>query len=71
MADTEPLKVRAAAWAGAVVGVVWRALPGMIPVGLLAWGASWAWPPGGPLTAGALLLADQVASRWPKRGGPR
>jgi hypothetical protein len=71
MADTEPWKVRAAAIAGLAVGAVWRALPGLIPVGLLAWGASWAWPPGGPLTAGGLLLADQIASRWPHRGRPR
>lgn len=67
----EPWKVRLAAPAGAVVGALWRAAPGLLPVALLTWGAWMAWPPGGPLTAGGLLLADRIADRWPRRREPR
>ncbi|MER5678682.1 hypothetical protein ABT081_17245 [Streptomyces sp. NPDC002238] len=62
---------RLAGVAGAVTGVLWRALPALLGVGLVAYGAWLAWPPAGFLAAGALLLADQVADRMPrgKSGG--
>ncbi|MFJ8871084.1 hypothetical protein ACIRD6_35695 [Streptomyces sp. NPDC102473] len=62
---------RSAGVAGAVTGVLWRALPSLLGVGLVAYGAWLAWPPAGFLAAGFLLLADQVAGRMPrgKSGG--
>jgi hypothetical protein len=62
--DKEPLTVRLAAPLGTAVGAVWRAFPALLAVGLLSFGAWLAWPPAGFLTAGGLLLADQVADRW-------
>ncbi|WP_037852945.1 hypothetical protein [Streptomyces sp. NRRL S-1824] len=58
---------RSAGVAGAVTGVLWRALPSLLGVGLVAYGAWLAWRPAGFLAAGALLLADQVADRLPAR----
>ncbi|MEV0779183.1 hypothetical protein [Streptomyces sp. NPDC050428] len=60
--------VRSAGVAGTVTGALWRALPSLLGVGLVAYGAWLAWPPAGFLAAGALLLADQVADRLPRRG---
>ena len=48
---------------GMAVGVLGRALPGLTGVGLVSYGAWLAWPPAGFLTAGVLVLADQVADR--------
>lgn len=67
----EPWKMRVAAAAGAAAGALWRAAPGTAIVGLLTWGAWMAWPPGGPLTAGGLLLADRIAESWPRRRGTK
>lgn len=69
MPGMEPLTVRLAALAGVALGAVWRAAPGLIAVGLIAAGAWMAYRPAGPLVAGALLLADQVADRMPRRRG--
>lgn len=49
--------------AGLAVGATWRALPGLAGLGLISYGAWLAWPPAGFLTAGVLVLADQVADR--------
>lgn len=58
---------RLAGAAGAVVGVLWRALPSLVGLGLVAYGAWLAWRPAGFLVAGALVLADQVADRVAER----
>ncbi|MFD7774268.1 hypothetical protein [Streptomyces sp. NPDC059753] len=63
-------QARWAAFAGAVgmaVGALWRALPGLAGLGLISYGAWLAWPPAGFLSAGALVLADQVADRIVRR----
>lgn len=60
-------RLAAAAAAGAAVGAVWRALPGLVGVGLLSAGAWLAWPPAGFMTAGSLVLADHIYDRLPKR----
>ena len=49
-----------AAAAGVAVRVVLRALPGLLGLLLLSVGAWLAWPPAGPMVAGALLIADRV-----------
>lgn len=59
-------QARWAGLAGAVgmaVGVLGRALPSLTGVGLVSYGAWLAWEPAGFLTAGGLILADQVADR--------
>lgn len=48
---------------GMAVGVLGRALPSLTGLGLVAYGAWLAWSPAGYLTAGVLVLADQVADR--------
>ena len=70
MPGTEPLAVRLAAPLGAAVGVVWRAFPVLLGWALVSVGAWLAWPPAGFLTAGGLLLADQVADRLAIRRRP-
>jgi hypothetical protein len=51
-------------------GLVVRALPGLAGVGLLAGGAWMVYHPAGLITAGALVLADTVATgRGNRRGG--
>jgi hypothetical protein len=59
-----------AARAGALVRVVLAALPGLLGLVLLAVGAWLAWPPAGLMVAGALLLADRVASARRPGGEP-
>lgn len=54
--------------AGLVVGAVWRALPSVVGLGLVSYGAWLAWRPAGFLTAGVLVLVDQVADRMSGRG---
>jgi hypothetical protein len=71
MPGKEPLTVRLAAPVGAVVGAVWRALPVLLGWALVSVGAWLAWPPAGFLTAGGLLLADQVADRLADRRRPQ
>lgn len=61
---------RLAGAAGTVLGALWRALPGLGGLGLVAYGAWLAWPPAGFLTAGGLLVADQVADRLMGRRRP-
>jgi hypothetical protein len=61
---------RLAGAAGMAVGALWRAFPGLAGLGLVSFGAWLAWPPAGFLTAGVLILADQVADRL-SRGGRR
>ncbi|MEV0183817.1 hypothetical protein AB0I54_31715 [Streptomyces sp. NPDC050625] len=68
MPGRESLTVRLAAPVGAAVGAVWRAWPVLLGWVLVSFGAWLAWPPAGFLTAGALLLADQVADRATRRG---
>ncbi|MET9088136.1 hypothetical protein ABZX77_40705 [Streptomyces sp. NPDC004237] len=63
MPGREPLALRLAAPLGAAAGALWRALPVLLGWVLVSVGAWLAWPPAGFLTAGALLLADQVADR--------
>lgn len=70
MRRTDPWLVRLAGPAGTAVGALWRALPGLLALGLLSFGAWLAWPPAGFLTAGGLLLADQVADRVTSRRRP-
>lgn len=60
---------RLAGGAGVVVGALWRSLPALLGVGLVAYGAWLAWRPAGYLAAGLLILADQVADRLPARRG--
>lgn len=48
---------------GAVVNVALTAGPGLLGLGLVAYGAWLAWPPAGPMVAGALLLADRAYIR--------
>ncbi len=60
-----------AATAGAVAGVVLRALPGLAGVLLVSFGAWLAWPPAGFVAAGLLLLADRVAVAVRGRGERR
>jgi hypothetical protein len=55
--------------AGLMVGAAGRALPSLAGLGLVSYGAWLAWPPAGFLTAGVLVLADQVADRM--SGGRR
>jgi hypothetical protein len=69
MPGKEPLLVRLAAPAGAAAGTLWRALPVLLGWVLVSVGAWLAWPPAGFLTAGALLLADQIADRRTARRG--
>jgi hypothetical protein len=57
-----------AAAAGRLLRLVLAALPGLLGLLLLAYGAWLAWQPAGFMTAGVLLLADRVASRWPQEG---
>lgn len=63
MGRLQALWVGLAGAAGLAVGAAWRALPGLAGLALVAYGAWLAWPPAGFLTAGALVLADQVADR--------
>ncbi|MQT03169.1 hypothetical protein FF041_24155 [Streptomyces jumonjinensis] len=59
-------KLRLAGAAGWAVGAFGRALPGLASLaglGLVSYGAWLAWRPAGFLTAGVLLLADQIAGR--------
>lgn len=70
MPGKDPLAVRLAAPLGAAVGVVWRAFPVLLGWALVSVGAWLAWPPAGFLTAGGLLLADQVADRLATRRRP-
>jgi hypothetical protein len=70
MPGKEPLTVRLAAPLGAAVGAVWRAFPVLLGWALVSVGAWLAWPPAGFLTAGGLLLADQVADRLAIRRRP-
>lgn len=58
-----------AAAAGAALRRLLVALPGLLGLVLVSFGAWMAWPPAGPIVAGVLLLADRVASRWPLREG--
>jgi hypothetical protein len=67
----QALRVRLAGAAGMVVGALWRALPGLAGLGLVSYGAWLAWPPAGFLTAGVLVLADQVADRVAGAGRPQ
>lgn len=62
---------RLAGVAGTVVGAVGRSLPGVLGLGLVAYGAWLAWPPAGFLAAGGLLLADQLAGRVSGKGRPQ
>lgn len=57
--------------AGTAVGALWRALPALLGVGLVSFGAWLAWPPAGFMTAGVLVLADLVADRAASRGRPQ
>jgi hypothetical protein len=57
--------------AGTAVGATGRALPALLGVGLLSFGAWLAWPPAGFMTAGVLVLADLVADRTASRGRPQ
>ncbi|WP_433252892.1 hypothetical protein ACQPYK_08620 [Streptosporangium sp. CA-135522] len=57
------LGVRLASPAGTLVRIVSAAGPGLLGLGLVAYGAWLAWPPAGPMSAGALLLADQAYAR--------
>ncbi|MGY1498548.1 hypothetical protein ACW4TU_18445 [Streptomyces sp. QTS52] len=57
--------------AGLVVGAVWRVLPGVAGLGLVSYGAWLAWRPAGFLTAGVLVLVDQVADRMSGGGRSR
>jgi hypothetical protein len=52
-------------------GLLWRALPSLLAVLLLSYGAWLAWPPAGFMLAGALLLADRVHDQYlhDKAGG--
>lgn len=52
-----------AAALGAAVRVALAAVPGLAGLVLLAVGAWMAWPPAGPMVAGALLVADRVVSQ--------
>ncbi|WP_406457102.1 hypothetical protein OH768_24910 [Streptomyces sp. NBC_01622] len=70
MPGKEPLMVRAAEPLGAAAGALWRALPVLLGWALVSVGAWLAWPPAGFLTAGGLLLADQVADRITTRRRP-
>ncbi|MGV9242622.1 hypothetical protein [Streptomyces sp. NPDC003710] len=70
MLGKEPLAVRLAGLLGAAVGALWRALPVLLGWALVSFGAWLAWPPAGFLTAGGLLLADQVADRLTSRRRP-
>jgi hypothetical protein len=67
----QALRVRLAGAAGMAVGALWRWLPGLVGLGLVSYGAWLAWPPAGFLTAGVLVLADQVADRISGGRGPR
>lgn len=62
-----------ARWAeasGGLLGALWAALPGLLAVALLAVGAWMAWPPAGPMAAGAVLLADRMLERvWARPRG--
>lgn len=70
MPGRESLTVRLAAPVGAAVGALWRALPVLLGWALVSFGAWLAWPPAGFLTAGGLLLVDQVADRLGSGRGP-
>lgn len=67
MPGKEPLALRLAAPLGSAAGRLWRALPVLLGWGLVSVGAWLAWPPAGFLTAGGLLLADQIADRATSR----
>ncbi|GIH91951.1 hypothetical protein ACFFMN_33905 [Planobispora siamensis] len=54
------LAVRLAGPAGSAVRALLQALPGLLGLGLVAYGAWLAWPPAGFIAAGALLLADRA-----------
>lgn len=60
-------QLAAAGAAGVLVAGLLRALPGLVGLGLVAYGAWLAWPPAGYLIAGALILADVVTARYPRR----
>jgi hypothetical protein len=70
MPGKEPLTVRLAAPLGTATGALWRAAPVLLGWVLVSVGAWLAWPPAGFLTAGGLLLADQVADRLAIRRRP-
>ncbi len=67
MPAREPLLVRAAGAVGVAVRVLSRVFPALLGLALLSYGAWLAWPPAGFLTAGALILADQIAGRMTGR----
>lgn len=52
--------VTLAAPVGAALRALAVALPGLIAVGLVSYGAWLAWPPAGFIAAGVLLLADRA-----------
>lgn len=70
MPGREPLALRLAGPLGVAAGALWRALPVLLGWVLVSVGAWLAWPPAGFLTAGALLLADQVADKRASRRRP-
>jgi hypothetical protein len=53
----------------APAGWLVAALPGLIGLGLLSFGAWMVYPPAGLITAGTLLLADKIATERGKGGG--
>lgn len=59
----QALEARLAGAAGLAAGALLRWLPALAGLGLVSYGAWLAWPPAGFLTAGVLVLADQVADR--------
>jgi len=60
-------QLAAAGTAGIVTAGLLRALPGLVGLGLVAYGAWLAWPPAGFLSAGTLILADIISARYPGR----
>lgn len=46
--------------AGGALRTLWRVLPGVAGVGLLAYGAWLAWPPAGFMLAGFMLVVDRA-----------
>jgi hypothetical protein len=56
---------------GLAAAAVGRAATGLLGLGLVAVGCWLAWPPAGFIVAGALLLADRVASQLVAGRGER